>query len=116
MRRFRFDGAYMFKYSPRPGTPAAEMEQVAPAVADARLQELIRLQSEITLERNAEMVGREFEVLVEGPSPKNPGLLQGYSRCFRMLHFEGRPEWVGELVSVRATDSHLWGLSGVARC
>lgn len=112
MRRFRFDGAFMFKYSPRPGTPAAEMEQVAPKVADARLQELIRVQNEITIEKNAEAVGCEFEVLVEGPSPKDPSVFQGYSRCFKMLHFPGRPEWTGELVTVRSTASHLWGLSG----
>ncbi len=114
MERFQFDGAFMFKYSPRPGTPAAEMPQVDPTLADARLQKLIATQNAITLARNAACVGREFEVLVEGPSPKNPGLFQGYSRCFRMLHFPAKPEWVGELVTIKATESHLWGLQGVS--
>jgi tRNA-2-methylthio-N6-dimethylallyladenosine synthase len=111
MRRFRFDGAYMFRYSPRPGTPAAEMEQVPAHVAAARLEKLIAVQQAITLERNASLVGKEFEVLVEGPSPKNPAVYQGYSRCFRMLHFPAKPEWTGEVAAFRATASHLWGLS-----
>jgi tRNA-2-methylthio-N6-dimethylallyladenosine synthase len=116
MERFQFDGAYMFKYSPRPGTPAAEMTQVDPQVADDRLQKLIQTQNAITLRRNEACVGRTFEVLVEGPSPKNPGLYQGYSRCFRMLHFPAKPEWAGEVVPVQATNSHLWGLSGEPAC
>lgn len=111
MKRFRFDGAYTFKYSPRPGTPAADMEQVPGRTADFRLQELIRLQTEITLEKNAEQISREFEVLVEGPSRKEPNLLQGYTRCFRMVHFPGDAALTGELVTVRATEPHLWGLS-----
>jgi tRNA-2-methylthio-N6-dimethylallyladenosine synthase len=112
MRSIRFDGAFMFKYSPRPGTPAADMEQVPPATAEARLQKLIALQQEITLENNAACVGKDYEVLVEGPSPKNPGRLQGYTRCFRMVHFDGPASLTGTLVSVRAEQSHLWGLSG----
>ncbi|MCW5938334.1 MAG: tRNA (N6-isopentenyl adenosine(37)-C2)-methylthiotransferase MiaB [Fimbriimonadaceae bacterium] len=112
IERFQFDGAYMFKYSPRPGTPAATLPQVDPQVADDRLQKLIQTQTAVTLRRNQACVGRTFEVLVEGPSPKNPGLFQGYSRCFRMLHFPAKPAWTGGLVPVKATASHLWGLSG----
>lgn len=112
MESFRFDAAYMFKYSPRPGTPAAELPQVPPAVADERLQKLIAAQKAITLEINESLVGREFEVLVEGVSHKNPGMLQGYSRCFRMMHFRGEESLKGSLVTVKATGSHMWGLSG----
>ncbi len=110
MERVRFDGAYMFKYSPRPGTPAAEMEQVDDAVARLRLQALIERQNQITREINDGLVGREFEVLVEGPSPKRPGRLQGYTRCFRMTHFEGSESLRGERVAVRATEGRQWGL------
>ncbi|MDI9638922.1 tRNA (N6-isopentenyl adenosine(37)-C2)-methylthiotransferase MiaB [Kamptonema cortianum] len=113
MREFRFDGAYMFRYSPRPGTPAAEMEQVDRQVGADRLQKLIDLQRQITEEINASLVGKEFEVLVESQSPKNPSMLQGYSRCFRMMHFEGDIKKLkGELVTVIAEKSHMWGLSG----
>ncbi len=113
MRRVRFDGAYMFHYSTRPGTPAAEMEQVPQPLKMERLARLMSLQNSITDEINAGLVGLTFEVLVEGVSSKNPGLLQGYSREFRMLHFPGDPALKGEAVPVRATVAHRWGLSGV---
>ncbi|MBS1705647.1 MAG: tRNA (N6-isopentenyl adenosine(37)-C2)-methylthiotransferase MiaB [Armatimonadetes bacterium] len=110
--RVRFDGAYMFIYSPRPDTPAADMDQIPAAVKSERLKRLIGLQNSITLERNASCVGQVFEVLVEGTSPKDAGRLQGYSREFRMMHFPGPAELTGQRVQVRATQSHMWGLSG----
>jgi len=113
VERFRFDGAYVFAYSPRPGTPAAEMEQLPYPLKQRRLQTLVELQNRITCEINAGYVDREVEVLVEGPSPKNPALLQGYSREFKMVHFPGEPSWAGRLIRVRIERSHLWGLSGV---
>jgi tRNA-2-methylthio-N6-dimethylallyladenosine synthase len=112
VEKIRFDGAFMFIYSPRPGTPAAEMEQVAKPLKSERLLQLAELQNRISCEINETLVGREFEVLVEGPSPKNPDLLQGFSREFKMVHFPGSHELRGRLVQVRATKSHLWGLSG----
>jgi tRNA-2-methylthio-N6-dimethylallyladenosine synthase len=112
VEELRFDGAYMFIYSPRPGTPAAEMEQVPQSVKKERLDRLIALQNRITCEINADLVGGEFEVLVEGRSPKNPDVLQGYTREFKMMHFPGSVELTGQPVRVRATESHLWGLKG----
>ncbi len=112
VRRVRFDGAFMFSYSPRPGTPAATMEQVPPAVKKLRLQTLIDAQNAIACEKNAACVGSTFEVLVEGPSPKDARRLQGYTRQFRMVHFDGPAELRGQLVHVQATEAHLWGLSG----
>ena len=112
VEELRFDGAYMFIYSPRPGTPAAEMEQVPQSVKKERLDRLIALQNRITCEINAALVGGEFEVLVEGRSPKNPDVLQGYTREFKMMHFPGSVELTGQLVRVGATESHLWGLKG----
>lgn len=111
MREIRFDGAYMFKYSPRPGTPAAVMEQVDSQLASDRLNHLVAVQNAITLEINQAQVGKEFEVMVEGASPKDPGRLQGYTRCFRMTHFSGDASLKGELVTVRAEQAHPWGLS-----
>lgn len=107
-----FDGAYMFIYSPRPGTPASDLPQMSYADKQTRLSKLKDVQSRLTLEAHERMLDRTFEVLVEGPSPKNPGMLQGYSREFKMMHFPGMPEWTGELVAVRATRSHLWGCIG----
>jgi tRNA-2-methylthio-N6-dimethylallyladenosine synthase len=112
VEEIRFDGAYMFIYSPRPGTPAADMEQVPQAVKKERLNRLIALQNRITCEINESLVGKVFEVLVEGPSSKNPELLQGYTREFKMMHFPGDASRNGRIAKVRATESHLWGLSG----
>ena len=111
MEEVRFDGAYMFIYSPRPGTPAGDMEQLPLSVRKDRIDRLISLQTGITIEKNREAVGKVFEVLVEGPSPKNPERLQGYTREFKMMHFDG-PAQAGDVVQVEAVDAHLWGLSG----
>lgn len=108
----RFDGAFTFIYSPRPGTLAGDMEQLPLSVRKERLDRLIALQTSITLERNRASVGQTFEVLVEGPSHKDPSRLQGYSREFKMMHFAGDVSLTGRLVQVEATESHLWGLSG----
>lgn len=111
-RRLRFDGAYMFAYSTRPGTPAGDRkDQVPNAVKKERLNRLIALQNDITCELNLAYHGREVEVLIEGPSPKDPAKLQGYSREFKMVHFPGAAERQGRIARVRVTGSALWGLS-----
>lgn len=113
MREIRFDGAYMFAYSIRPGTPAGDRDdQVPESVKKERLNRLIALQNEITCEINETFIGRTLEVLVEGPSPKDKGRMQGYSREFKMVNFECSAERVGRLAHVRITSAHLWGLSG----
>jgi len=113
VERIRFDGAYMFAYSPRPGTPAAQMEnQVPRSVKQERLQRLIALQNRITCEINSAQVGQVFEVLVEGPSQKDPTKLAGFTRENKMMHFVGSKELTGQLVRVRADEAHLWGFYG----
>lgn len=115
VRQVRFDGAYMFIYSTRPGTPAAEMDQLPYALKQSRLKILADLQNQITTEKNAEWIGRTVEVLVEGPSPKNPKVWQGYTREFKMVHFptpEDAEALRGELVNVKLEESFLWGLKG----
>jgi tRNA-2-methylthio-N6-dimethylallyladenosine synthase len=112
VREVRFDGAFMFAYSPRPNTPAGEMEQVPYAARIERLNRLIALQNSIACEINTGYAGRDLEVLVEGPSPKRKTMYQGYSREFKMVHFEGSPEMIGKPVTVRAEEPHLWGLKG----
>ncbi len=112
MRQVRFDGAYMFIYSPRPGTPAADMPQLPLALKKERLDRLMSLQNEITLEINATYVGKTLEVLIEGSSPKNASMLQGYSREFKMVHFPGSADRRGRIANVHITRPHLWGLSG----
>jgi tRNA-2-methylthio-N6-dimethylallyladenosine synthase len=112
MEEARFDGAFMFVYSPRPGTPAAVMEgQVPPEAAAERFTRLAGLQERLSLERNRELVGREVEVLTEGPSRKDPAMATSRTRTGKVVHFPGAPP-PGEFHRVaveRAAPSHLMG-------
>lgn len=112
MKRVRYDGAYMFAFSPRPGTPAGDMPQLPLSVKKERLARLIEVQNEITLEINEASVGDVVEVLVEGTSARNKDRLQGYARNFRMIHFSGPVELVGRTVAVKLVDGNHWGNNG----
>ena len=86
--RARFDQAYTFQYSPRPGTNAAAMpDQLPKDVVQARFDRLVALQQEISLERMREQVGTTVEILVEGTGRK--GRLQGRTRTNRVVHLDG---------------------------
>jgi tRNA-2-methylthio-N6-dimethylallyladenosine synthase len=76
VEQVRFDFAYMFRFSFRPGTGAEKIEPKVPeADAGRRLARLIEVQNRITAERNRELLGRTLELLIEGPSPRNSGWL-----------------------------------------
>ncbi|MFO7447031.1 MAG: tRNA (N6-isopentenyl adenosine(37)-C2)-methylthiotransferase MiaB [Ignavibacteriaceae bacterium] len=78
MRQVRYDGAYMFKYSPREGTKAYKMDDDVPeGTKTKRLQEIIELQQQIAFEINQELVGKEEIILVEGLSRKSDQFLAG---------------------------------------
>ena len=109
----RYDSAFMFAYSPRQGTKAADYaDQVPEPVKLARLQRLIDLQNRITLEINQSQVGNVYEVLVERRSPKDPNKWTGLNRQGKTINFPAGRDLVGQLVQVRATKSHLWGFTG----
>lgn len=110
LEEVRFDGAYMFAYSPRPGTPAYGWEGEVPrAVTIDRLNRMIELQNRISLEINQAQLGRVLEVLVEGPSDHGDGLFTGYSRENKTCHLPGHPGMVGRTVRVRAERAAQWG-------
>jgi tRNA-2-methylthio-N6-dimethylallyladenosine synthase len=111
LQEVRFDGAYTFIYSPRPGTPAADMEQLPLSLKKERLAQLMELQNRITLQINDTFLGKTLEVLIEGASPRDSQMLQGYSREFKMVHFPGSLDRTGRLAQVRVIGSHVWGLS-----
>ena len=109
----RYDSAFMFAYSPREGTKAAVLEnQVPEGVKMERLNALIALQNEITLERNAGQVGSVYEVLVERRSPKDPLKWTGLNRQGKTINFPSPRDLQGQLVTVKAVKSHLWGFTG----
>ena len=88
----RFDQAFMFLFSPRPGTEAALAvdDFVDPAVAQDRFDRLLELQSRISVESNREQLGRHFEVLAEGPSKKDPSVATTRTRGGRVVHVPGQ--------------------------
>ena len=86
----RFDQAFTFQYSPRPGTVAATLDgQIEKAVVQERFERLVELQNEISYQSNQAMVDRIEEVLVEGPSKKDPGVVTARTRGNRPVHAPG---------------------------
>jgi tRNA-2-methylthio-N6-dimethylallyladenosine synthase len=105
MREARFDDAFLYKYSPREGTPATRLpraELVAESVAQARLEQLIEMQRGIQARINEAEVGREVEVLVEREG-RFSGDLLGRTESFKVATFPGDAALVGRYVNVRLT-------------
>ena len=102
-RKVGFDYAYMFYYSERPGTLAARHypDDVPLDVKTRRLNEIIALQSELSLKSNQNDIGKTFRVLVEGPSKKNPDELCGRSGSNKMCVFPGCGHKAGDYVDVK---------------
>jgi len=103
MAEARFDNAFMFQFSPRPGTPAAEMsDQVDHEIVKERFDRLVEQQNRITFEHNQSAVGDLAEVLVEGPSRRDPLVATTRTGGNRIVHVAGtfRP---GSFLDVRIT-------------
>ena len=100
-----FQQSFVFRYSPRPGTPSAEHfeDDVPLAAKAARNMRLLKAQEAVSTRKHAAMVGRSFEVLVEGPSKKDASVLAGRTRGNHILHFKGGADLAGELVDVEVT-------------
>ena len=117
-----FDAAFMFQYSERPGTLAARKypDDVPPAVKTRRLEEIIALQNRLSLESNRRDVGQTFQVLVEGPSKRNPAELCGRNSQNKMCVWPDDVHAAGDLVDVVVTDctqaTLLCSIAGDSRC
>ncbi|MBO4371141.1 MAG: tRNA (N6-isopentenyl adenosine(37)-C2)-methylthiotransferase MiaB [Paludibacteraceae bacterium] len=114
MREVGYDSAFMFKYSERPGTYASKHlpDNVPEEVKVRRLQEMIDLQLQLSLESNLRDVGKVFEVLVEGRSKRSSEQLFGRSSQNKVILFDKKSAKVGDLVQVkvlRATAATLIG-------
>ena len=108
-----FEMAYLFKYSTRTGTPAAEMENQVPApVAEARHKELMAILEKRSLARHEELVGTTQEVLAQEPAKRPAGRLLGRTRGYRKVFFDAPPHRLGELVEVRITRATVAALEG----
>lgn len=112
LRRVRYDTVFSFIYSPRKGTPAADMpEQVPHEVSTARFERMLALQNEISLERNRRFVGREMRVLAEEVSRTDPEKLTGRGDSPRPIHFTADPCRIGQFAEVRITSADTFSLN-----
>jgi tRNA-2-methylthio-N6-dimethylallyladenosine synthase len=110
VQKAKFDAAFTFQYSPRPGTAAASFDdQVPKQVVQDRFDRLIALQERISLQRNEAVVGSRVEVLVEGEGRK--GRAAGRTRTNKLVHFDGSPD-PGSFHQVVVTGAHPHHLDG----
>jgi tRNA-2-methylthio-N6-dimethylallyladenosine synthase len=109
----RYDAAYMFQYSARPMTEAAEMDGHLPKeVVQERFDRLAALQESISFERNERHVDHDEEVLVEGPSKKDAAKLTGRTGGNKLVHFDTDGAEEGSFRTVRVTAAHPHHLEG----
>jgi tRNA-2-methylthio-N6-dimethylallyladenosine synthase len=113
VREVRFDNAFVFKYSPRKDTPAADMPgQVPKALKEERNARLLALVNEIGAGHYQNYVGRHEQILVEGPSRKNPARMMGRTRSNKIVVFDGSERHRGQLMDVKITRSGSFTLYG----
>ena len=113
LRRARFDMIFSFIYSPRKGTPAAEMaEQVSPEAQHERFDRMLALQNEIGTEKNQALLGVPVRVLCDGPSKNNPDLMCGRTEGNKIAFFKGETDDVGKFVTFRAERADAFAFYG----
>jgi len=109
----RFDSGYIFKYSPRPGTPAFELEDdVTPEEKSSRFQELQKIIRKTQREAFDRQVGKTLKVLAERTSAKSTDVLTGHSTCHRLVNFPGDTSLLGRVLDVEITESKVNSLFG----
>jgi tRNA-2-methylthio-N6-dimethylallyladenosine synthase len=112
-REVEFDQAYIFKYSQRRDTPAAAMpDQVPQEIREERNQRLLAVINEIATRKYSTLVGRQMQILAEGPSKKNPARMTGRTRCNRIVVFDGSERHRGRLMDVKITRAGSFTLYG----
>ena len=108
-----YDTSFSFIFSPRPGTPAANLHDDTPhAVKQARLATLQSRLDEQVRAISASRAGTVQRILVEGPSRKNSQELMGRTECNRVVNFEGHPRLIGQMVDVKITQAMQRALRG----
>ena len=114
MKRIGFDNSFIFRYSKRKDTPAAEMDgQLSDKIKEERNQALLRIQGELTTSKNAKLIGTVQQVLCEGPSKTNKERLSGRTSQNKIVIFDGNAErMAGQLLDVRIEDSTGYTLYG----
>jgi tRNA-2-methylthio-N6-dimethylallyladenosine synthase len=113
VEEIQFDNAFIFRYSTRRDTPAATMAgQIDEQVKERRNQDLLNVVDASARRANKRLVGRDVEILCEGPSRTNAARLMGRTRTNKIVVFEGKPEHVGEIFEVTVKRSNGFSLYG----
>jgi len=113
VKKVQYDSAFTFLYSVREGTIAAEMDdQVPDEVKHDRFNRLLDVLYPIVLERNSQCVDKVYSVLVESVSKTSENFLTGRTEHFRLVHFKGREDLVGETVNVKITNVKTFHMEG----
>src|SRR5581483_9399778 len=113
VEQIEFDNAFVFRYSPRQQTPAADMsEQISEDLKEYRNHDLLDVVNAATRRTNERLVGRDIEILCEGPSKNNPARLSGRTPTNKIVVFEGSEDCVGELVDLRVERANGFSLYG----
>ncbi|MFH0763982.1 MAG: tRNA (N6-isopentenyl adenosine(37)-C2)-methylthiotransferase MiaB [Candidatus Omnitrophota bacterium] len=101
IKKIKFDGAFAFKYSPRPPAKSAKLKDDVPEEKkSARLKTFLKLQGEISLERNRPLEGKVVDVLVDGINRKEASVLAGRTRSNKIVVFKGPRHLIGKPVNV----------------
>jgi len=113
VEELQFDNAFVFRYSPRRHTPAAEMpDQIDESIKEERNRDLLCVVNEAARRSGERLVGRNVQVLCEGPSKTNPTRLMGRTRTNKIVVFEGNEKVIGEIVDVHVQRSNGFSLYG----
>ncbi len=112
-REVEFDNAFLFKYSSRKDTPAAAMpDQLAEELIEARHARLLEVVNEIGKRKYDAFIGQPMQILVEGPSKKNPARMTGRTRCNKLVLFDGSDRHRGAVMDVKITRTGSFTLYG----
>jgi tRNA-2-methylthio-N6-dimethylallyladenosine synthase len=113
VEQIQFDNAFVFRYSPRRDTPAAEMEaQIDEQVKEERNHDLLRVVDESARRSGERLIGRDVGVLCEGPSKTNASRLMGRTSTNKIVVFEGEDNLVGQMIDVRIKQANGFSLYG----
>ena len=109
----KYEAAFTFIYSPRKGTPAAKIEDnVSKETKTARFLELVK-HLEVNIEEHSKsLVGKTFDILVDGVSKTDKEMYSGYTEENKLVHFKGCDQLIGKIIKVKITESHTYSLIG----
>lgn len=115
VRYCKYDNAFTFIFSARPGTPASRMlDSIDMETKRKRLARLNKTWNDLALEKNKAYIGRTVTVLVDGPSKKDENVYSGYTDTQKLVNFKGENLQAGDFVEVKILDAKTFSLDGVA--